>query len=184
MTEVKRFDRKAKKRVMIPAPQSVVEYNKYMGGVDLMDSLLGYYRIHFRSKKWYTKIFFHILDMVIVNAWRLYQIVFDSKDLALYTFKVMVAEQLMKSNQLIRKRGRPGVDSPGTPSGTPKRKIRRRNIFPSFSVATDQLSHFAKVKENRLTCTNCSEKTKIYCEKCQVHLCLNEKRNCFYDFHN
>uniref|UniRef100_A0A8D8VY63 PiggyBac transposable element-derived protein domain-containing protein n=1 Tax=Cacopsylla melanoneura TaxID=428564 RepID=A0A8D8VY63_9HEMI len=42
-----------------------------MGGVDLMDSLLARHRILLGSKKWYFKIFFHLIDMAMVNAWLL-----------------------------------------------------------------------------------------------------------------
>jgi hypothetical protein len=45
-----------------------------MGGVDLLDSLLGLYRIHIRSKKWYHRLFFHMLDVIICNAWLLYSV--------------------------------------------------------------------------------------------------------------
>lgn len=44
-----------------------------MGGVDLLDSIIGRYRIAMRSKKWYFKLFYHFLDMSLVNAWLLYR---------------------------------------------------------------------------------------------------------------
>lgn len=57
----------------IPAPQVVDVYNKHMGGVDLLDSLLGLYRISIRSRQWYKKIFFHMIDMCIVNVYCIYR---------------------------------------------------------------------------------------------------------------
>lgn len=44
-----------------------------MGGVDLMDSFLGRYRIKIRSRKWYISLFYHTIDMAIINAWLLYK---------------------------------------------------------------------------------------------------------------
>lgn len=38
----------------IVSPQDVDVYMQHMGGVDLLDSLLGLYRLHMRSWKWYT----------------------------------------------------------------------------------------------------------------------------------
>lgn len=67
--EVRRFQRKTKTYINIKRPKCIELYNKGMGGVDLMDSLLGYYRKDLKSTKWYFKTFFHILDMVVVNAW-------------------------------------------------------------------------------------------------------------------
>jgi len=48
-------------------------YNKFMEGVDLMDSLKALYRINIRSKKRYHRIFFHFLDVAVVNSWLLYR---------------------------------------------------------------------------------------------------------------
>lgn len=31
--------------------------------------------------------------------------------------------------------------------------------------------------------TNCQNQTRVYCEKCDFHLCFNITRNCFYKFH-
>ncbi|KAJ8967146.1 hypothetical protein NQ314_003061 [Rhamnusium bicolor] len=54
LSEVTRFDRKSKSNIVIPRPKCIEVYNSYMGGVDLLDSMLGYYRIKIRSKKCYT----------------------------------------------------------------------------------------------------------------------------------
>jgi len=54
-------------------PHVVTIYNKYMGGVDLMDSIMGLYIIRKKSRKWYHRIFYHLLDMSVANAWLLYR---------------------------------------------------------------------------------------------------------------
>ncbi|KAL3217213.1 hypothetical protein MRX96_006114 [Rhipicephalus microplus] len=58
--------------VSIPRPAIVGIYNECMGGVDLMDMLVALYRIHVRSKKWYRRLFFYLLDVAVVNCWLLY----------------------------------------------------------------------------------------------------------------
>lgn len=40
-----------------------------LGYNGMIDTLIPYYRIHIRSKKYYHKFFFHFVDMVIVNSW-------------------------------------------------------------------------------------------------------------------
>ncbi|CAH2005856.1 unnamed protein product [Acanthoscelides obtectus] len=60
-----RCDKSQNKRVEIDCPKIVKEYNKHMGGVDLMDSLIGRYRIKLISRKWYFRLFYHLLDMTI-----------------------------------------------------------------------------------------------------------------------
>ncbi|KAF2886361.1 hypothetical protein ILUMI_19813 [Ignelater luminosus] len=53
--DVRRFSKKDNIHITVPCPKAVTVYNKYMGGVDLLDSMLGYHRIsHDRScdSKW------------------------------------------------------------------------------------------------------------------------------------
>ncbi|KAJ8929675.1 hypothetical protein NQ314_017602 [Rhamnusium bicolor] len=48
---IKRFDRCKKERIDIPYLYVVKEYNKHMGGVDLLDSIMARYKILIQSKK-------------------------------------------------------------------------------------------------------------------------------------
>ncbi|KAJ8957327.1 hypothetical protein NQ314_006577 [Rhamnusium bicolor] len=70
--KVTRYDRKQKKNISINCPNVIIQYNKHIRGVDLLDSHIGRYKIPLRSKKWYMRIFFHLLDVSIKNAWLLY----------------------------------------------------------------------------------------------------------------
>lgn len=71
--EVTRFDNKVNRKVSIPCPNFLVKDYKHMGGVDFLDSLIGRYKIHLRTKKWYMRIFYHLIDMTLVNSWILYR---------------------------------------------------------------------------------------------------------------
>ncbi|XP_039610994.1 piggyBac transposable element-derived protein 3-like [Polypterus senegalus] len=61
VSNVERRDRKSKKKVSIECPNNISLYNKFMGGADVLDALIAYYRIHIRSKKYYHKFFFILL---------------------------------------------------------------------------------------------------------------------------
>lgn len=79
---------------MIPCPKSVDVYNSNMGGVDLLDSMFGYYRISTKSKKYYMKIFYHMIDLCVVNAWLLYRRVYRDTYIPLLDFKLLISEVL------------------------------------------------------------------------------------------
>ena len=48
-------------------------YNNRMGGVDRHDRLVGHHQIKLSSKRGYIKVFFHLLDSAVVNAWILFK---------------------------------------------------------------------------------------------------------------
>ena len=50
----------------------VSKYNRGMGGVDVIDKLLGAYRPVIRGKKWWYPLFTNALNISVVAAWRLY----------------------------------------------------------------------------------------------------------------
>ena len=62
-------------RCEVPCPRIVYVYNKKMGGgdVDLADMLISLYRIEANTKRWYIKIFWHLVDICKVSAWLLYR---------------------------------------------------------------------------------------------------------------
>ena len=185
-SDVRRFCRKSKSYIEISRPQSIAVYNAYMGGVDLLDSMLGYYRIQIRSKKWYMRVFFHFLDMICVNSWLLWRRNLTNMDLylPLSEFKIGVAEVLTRANVGVqRKRGRPST--PLQPALNLKKKKYPFSQIPAQQIRTDNLNHLPVVNEDRQRCKfpDCKGKSHISCGKCQVYLCLNKDRNCFYRFH-
>ena len=61
--EVQRYDRKEKKHINVKCPQLIKSYNECMGGVDKCDMLLALYRNTMKTRKWYKRILFHLLDL-------------------------------------------------------------------------------------------------------------------------
>lgn len=59
---------------------------------------------------------------------------------------------------------------------------------PPDETRFDEYNHLPLIDEKK-SATRCknpeckNQSTHVYCEKCNVHLCLTIKRNCFYKFH-
>lgn len=64
----KKYDRKKKCRVQVLCPKMADCYNRAMGRVDLHDQFISLYRFLFKSKKYYHRMIFHLIDIVIVNS--------------------------------------------------------------------------------------------------------------------
>ena len=60
-------------RQLITSPPILKAYNYRMGGVDKHDRLVGQHPIPLRSKRGYLRVFFHLLDTALVNAWILFR---------------------------------------------------------------------------------------------------------------
>lgn len=66
--KVRRYDKKKKTYDDINQPEVVKDYNFGMGGVDLLDQYLSYYRIFIKSNKWTLRMAFHFVQMACVCA--------------------------------------------------------------------------------------------------------------------
>lgn len=186
-TTAVRWDKKRKATVQVKCPSIVNTYNKGMGGVDLLDSLIALYRTKIRSKKWYHRIVFHMLDFTVVEAWLLYRR--DCRDCAipqkdfcsLAKFKAEVASCLcMERKASLKRRGRPSLDGPAE-----KMPKTPANARPSELVRFDQTGHWPVWVERKGGCKfpNCSGIVKVQCSKFATYLCFSSERNCFHNYH-
>ncbi|XP_059160673.1 piggyBac transposable element-derived protein 3-like [Physella acuta] len=144
--EVTRFDKKQKKDILVQCPSVISLYNKFMGGVDLLDSLVALYRNPIRSKKWYMRIALHIFDLAVVQSWLIY--VQDCKAAhipksaqhSLLEFKREISFCLLNSNPVGKKRGRLSLQ---VEAELAKKKKRGPTApVPSLPVRTDNVGHF------------------------------------------
>ena len=54
-------------------PQAIVEFNKYMGGVDRHDHLRSNYTLQRSSTRWWTYFAWFAFDMALINAYLVYK---------------------------------------------------------------------------------------------------------------
>jgi hypothetical protein len=178
---VSRFCGREKCRKPIPCPAIVNQYNKHMGGVDLSDMLMALYRVRVRTKKWYHHIFYYLLNLSVVNGWLLYRRDFSQhkpggKQLNLLQFHCSIAESLLRCS-LWRKRGRPSTPISATPLAiTPS--VNNNLHLPVFIESQGKCRLCLDKKETKMGYT------LVKCSFCNVNLCLQKSRNCFFDYHN
>ena len=105
-------------------PVAVKDYNTYMGGVDKADMLISFYGLSRKSKKWWHRIFFGLIDRALCNAFISFNKMRGEKMKSLL-FRRMIAQSLITRGR-VPKFGRP------LSSATPVTSIKRKSM--SYSV--------------------------------------------------
>ena len=65
--KVKRWSKKDKTYIDVDRPEIIKYYNDFMGEVDLMDRLISYYPLTFRTKRRPTRLILNLLSMSVVK---------------------------------------------------------------------------------------------------------------------
>jgi hypothetical protein len=150
----------------VTLPRVVSDYNKNKGGVDKIDQLRQYYAIGRKSLKNWRALFAWLLDMAILNSYRLFLLKSDTKVVHL-EFRRRLALQI-KQEFLLRPRVQQVNVSPVPPNGL--------------------LGHFpVRIGFNRW-CKQCStgvqerkKRSEFQCNACKVPLCIGA---CYALYHN
>ena len=143
--------------VTIVKPEVVHEYNRHRSGVDTIDQLRGNYAMGRKSMKNWPSLAWWLVDMCIVNAYRLFILQTHSTASQL-EFCIALMDQLARaypSQRAPRGRARPA----------------RRGRPP--------VSHYPKHASKRRDCAHCSQGrahrtfSNIVCDHCDKHLCID-----------
>lgn len=158
LQKAKRYSVKERQKVDIDQPYLVSQYNKFMGGVDVLDKRVANYRISIRGKKWFFSILLWMLDVCVVNS-------------------TILAHQFgckMDSLEFRRQIARTLLYEYGTPKiNTGPRSL---SIIP---VASSSQQHLIITGAQRRRCRICQNKTTKACDRCEVP--LHDK--CFKEYH-
>ena len=130
-----------------------------MKGVDISNQLISYYEIDMRMKKWWKRLFNHLIDVALFNYYILYNKSGRNEILSQKKFRESIVMTVIA-------------------------KYKIKNI--SKELASE---HLIKRTNKQRACKGCYLKkfhnakntpTTIYmCVACDVHLCPT----CFFDFH-
>lgn len=176
ISDCKRYNRKEKKDIMVDRPAIVATYNQFMGGVDKADMMLSFYKTKLKTTKWYLRIFFHLVNMCVVNAWVIYREAGGKGPLL--DFLVDIARTLLTGTATAD----PTIDDNPVPT-PPVRSLSASQV--PLGIRNDRTNHWpfqVTGIPQRCKGEGCSRKTRFICSKCQVYLCVVGKR-CFIEFH-
>lgn len=160
-------------------PECVVDYNDTMGGVDRVDQHLAAYATpRKRGKKYYKKIFFHLLDLAVWNSFVVYKKCDGTMSPLVYRLEII--QKIMEKYHSADMKPKPGRPSAAM---HPLRLTERH--FPEYIPATEK-----KTNPTR-QCAVCSRvrdargkkirrESRYYCPDCDVALCVAP---CFRVYH-
>ncbi|XP_071063273.1 piggyBac transposable element-derived protein 3-like [Pseudochaenichthys georgianus] len=186
------WDKKLKQYVTVSRPSIVREYNLKMGGVDLIDRMISYYRMSARTKKWTMQMLMHFTDLALANSWLLYR-----KDLAICAAPKKSIMQFLEfrtemATTLLAQHHGQGSDADLSEQSeeednSNQRKKRPVMAVPHVSVRRRANAHLPEMisLKNAARCrvAGCTGRTRVRCVTCKVFLCLQGDRNCYTAFH-
>lgn len=207
VTLVEKWSKKHNKYIQVLCPNLVQAYNRCMGGVDRCDMMLALYRMKMKGRKWYRRIFFHLTDLALINAWTMLR---QTKlpDLKLVNYKLEVAVALIRGNLLPHPMAAlASADWPGRRGSRDHAADEGHLLAEDGGTADDEGEYeedpvaatyvntfvrydgcghlpkkLAKLPK-RCKMENCTRRSRMSCIKCKVYLCIDEKSDCFYRFH-
>lgn len=166
-----RWDKEQKQYVSIRRSSIVCEYNNKMGGVDLTDRMISYYRISVRTKKWTLRMLRHFTDVALANSWLLYhqdQTVHGTPRkgiMQFLEFRMEVAKTLLAQHN--------DAQEDNTDHSEQEKKHPVKEV-PHISFRRRANAHIPEVAnlKNAARCiaTGCSGRTQVRCVTCKVFL--------------
>lgn len=161
------------------------DYNDFMGGVDHHDQLRATYGMDRRSKKWWHRLFWGMLEMVFVNSYVIYQDL--NGNIPLLEYRRLLVQGLQAKKEL------PTPTRGLFLKKTVKKPVNKKRRGKYWSVSSETRFgnrgiHWPKFSTERGRCEVCSmekiqSRPHSKCSHCGNFLCCNEKKNCFFKFH-
>ncbi|XP_064609115.1 piggyBac transposable element-derived protein 4-like [Liolophura sinensis] len=147
---------------VVKKPYCVVQYNSYMGGVDLAGQRMKTYNFPHRSRKWYMRIINALISICLVNAQVIHRSVVNAeRQLDLKSFIMEVCTSLLEGY------GKRDSVRPGRPitGDKPQRLVERHWLEPT-----------GKARPQCVVCCDTSipggkKQTHFRCRQCGVALC-------------
>jgi hypothetical protein len=151
-------------------PHTVARCNRHMGYVENSDRMAKSYSISRRNCKWTTKLFFHLLNLTVLNGWNLLSSCgakYNHRD-----FRLLLVRNLIEEAGRSLYRPTPMIGRPSAAASNVMCLDSRHNVH--WQAKLGKLSR-------RLCSARGVEKGTMYqCAKCDVGLCVVP---CFAEYH-
>lgn len=157
--------------------------------------LVHLYKTPMKSKRWFMRLFAYIIDLCLINAWLFYCRSLNESGMPLKEFRVKVfwSAACKKPNILCPLQASTYSSSSSTSFSTtvdlPLPIQQHCSHRLNLAVRFDTTMFHVTLLVSWQTCNFCRKqgnivRSNILCRVCKIHLCLNDKRNCFIEYHN
>lgn len=167
-------------RQPLPCPPAQVDYQKFMGVVNLADQMLKSFSVVRKSRKAWKKLFAYGLEVCLLNSFIIMRKAKPACKQEFLRFRVNIAQQLIAGQSF-------------------RARIGRRISQPLSEVDALRLNgqfHPLEFTDSRLDCVVCAKvvqaqglhryersKSGVKCTVCNVALCVNKQRSCWNMWH-
>ena len=95
--EVKRtrWSKEEKKFIFEKFPNTIKKYTQYMKGVDKSNQLISYYEINRKTYKWWKRIFYHLIDVSIVNSFIIFKKI-NNTSITQKNYRLEIVREIIK----------------------------------------------------------------------------------------
>jgi hypothetical protein len=166
--------------IAVPCPPAHCDYQKYMGGVDLLDQLIKNFSVIRKSKKAWKKLFGYGLEVCLLDSFIIMKQVSQSPK-EFVEYRLEIARELIGNRSFRKKAGRPAVRRASARDET--RLNDNKHEIQVCNRRRDCVVCAKKAHEEGLS-RNYRYKTTIVCKTCSdTPLCVNKERNCWQNWH-
>ena len=152
-------------RYQLPCPQAISDYFHFARAIDIINQLHYSYVPGRKSRKCSTRLVWWLIDVCILNAYRLWQTLHPA-DTHLQ-FRTQLMHELMEQ--------------------LPQERRSQRATRARGAGAAPAHIHYSLLVDSRGDCVQCSRRpdhrvtTSYICAACNTHLCIG---NCFASYHS
>lgn len=173
-------------RTKIMKPESVIEYNKFMKGVDRADQYLSYYSILRKTRKWTKRTAMYLLNCALFNSFRVHNL-YNNTSMGYKKFLLEVSRKLITDDVPAE-----SIDDEQPGTSTAVQRARAPNFDPPGRLSFDMKKHKivkieskGKKKHAQRQCRVCAAKKKksSTCYKCVFCDIPLHRGSCYHQYH-